>query len=421
MKKTVLAYSGGLDTSVLIKIIKEKYDSGVIAVTVDVGQQEDLPKIRERAIEIGANEALVIDARHEFTDSYIAPALKANALYEGVYPLATALARPLIVKKLVEIARDYGAVSIGHGCTGKGNDQVRFEAAIACLDPVLSVIAPVRELALSRDYEIEYARQNNIPVEESLVSYSIDENLWGRSIECGVLENENCEPPNDAFAWTLSAFDAPNYAAYLEIEFRAGIPVALNGKHMPLTALICEVNRIGGLHGVGRIDHIESRLVGIKSREVYEAPAAVVLIKAHQDLEKLVLTKDLLHFKPYLETTYADLIYNGLWFSPLRNALSSFFDEFQKHVNGTVTVKLFKGNVNVVGRCSNNGLYIKNLATYEGKDTFDVASSKGFIDIWSLPFKVNSMINNTAKASSDGQPSVSKNSVENEELLDAAK
>ncbi len=421
MKKTVLAYSGGLDTSVLIKIIKDKYDSEVIAVTVDVGQQEDLPKIRDKALQIGAAEAVVIDARHEFADSYVAPALKANALYEGVYPLATALARPLIVKKLVEVAREYGATNIGHGCTGKGNDQVRFDAAIACLDPMLSVIAPVREFALTRDYEIEYARQNKIPVEESLVSYSLDENLWGRSIECGVLENEVCEPPNDAFAWTLSAFDAPNYAAYVEIEFEAGVPVALNKKRMVLTDLIAEANRIGGLHGIGRIDHIESRLVGIKSREVYEAPAAVMLIKAHQDLEKLVLTKDVLHFKPYLESTYADLIYNGLWFSPLRNALSSFFEEVQKNVNGTVIAKLFKGNVNIVGRTSANSLYIKNLATYQGHDDFDVSSSKGFIDIWSLPFKVNAVINNGAKPDKREHLPIHEKALENEELLDAAK
>lgn len=419
MKKTVLAYSGGLDTSVLIKIIKEKYDSTVIAATIDVGQQEDLPGIKEKAFQIGADEAVIIDAREEFADEYIAPALKANALYEGVYPLATALARPLIVKKLVGIAREHGAGFIGHGCTGKGNDQVRFDTAIACLDPVLSVIAPVRELALSRDYEIEYARTHNVPVEENLVSYSIDENLWGRSIECGVLENEACEPPNDAFTWTFSAFDAPNYAAYLEITFESGIPVALNGKRMHLVELISELNRIGGLHGVGRIDHIESRLVGIKSREVYEAPAAVILIKAHQDLEKLVLTKDILHFKPYLETTYADLVYNGLWFSPLRSALASFFDDFQKNVSGTVTVKLLKGNVNVVGRASSSSLYIKNLATYEGKDTFDVSSSEGFIDIWSLPFKVNAMIN-CAKPVGD-EPPLQEKTLESEKLLDAAK
>src|SRR4030042_6368342 len=262
MKKTVLAYSGGLDTSVLVKIIKEKYDSEVIAVTVDVGQQENLPKIRKKAIAIGAVKALIIDARHEFADSYIAPAIKANALYEGRYPLGTALARPLIVKKLVDTAREYSAAYIGHGCTGKGNDQVRFEAAIACLDPMISVIAPVREFGLSRDYEIEYAHQNNIPVEERLVTYSLDENLWGRSIECGVLENEACEPPNDAFAWPLSPFDAPHYAAYLEIEFEAGIPVSLNNKRMLFAELISELNRIGGLHGVGRIDHIESPLVG---------------------------------------------------------------------------------------------------------------------------------------------------------------
>ncbi len=421
MKKTVLAYSGGLDTSVLIKIIKEKYDSEVIAVTIDVGQQEDLPKIRDKAIQIGAIEAVVIDARQEFAESYIAPAIKANALYEGAYPLATALARPLIVEKMVAVAREYGAVFVGHGCTGKGNDQVRFDAAIACLDPMLSVIAPVREFGLTRDYEIEYARQNNIPVEAGLASFSLDENLWGRSIECGVLENETCEPPNDAFAWTQSPFDAPNYAAYVEIEFEAGLPVSLNNKRQSLTDLIGELNRLGGLHGVGRIDHIESRLVGIKSREVYEAPAATILIKAHQDLEKLVLTKDLLHFKPFCEAAYADLIYNGLWFSPLRTALAAFFDEIQKNVNGRVVVKLFKGNVNIVGRSSANSLYIKNLATYQGHDEFDVSSAKGFIDIWSLPFKVNAMINSRAKPGNGGSLPVDEETVDHNQVLDAAK
>ncbi len=400
MNKVLLAYSGGLDTTVAIKMIEENYHLPVATLTVDVGQNEDIQGIRDKALTIGAVQAFIYDAREEFVKDYIIPALKANALYEGAYPLATALARPLMVKHLVKIAEKIGATHIAHGCTGKGNDQVRFECGIAALNPDLKIIAPMREFNLKRDYEIEYAKKNGIPIEEKKSVYSIDENLWGRSIECGPIEDETKEPPEDAFLWTVSPQKAPDEPEYIEIEFKKGIPVALNNEPMGLVNLINKLNEIGGKHGVGRIDHIESRLVGIKSHEVYEAPAATILIKAHQDLEKLVLTRDVLHFKPILDNLFAELVYNGLWFSPLREAISAFIEETQKNVSGTVRLKLYKGSATVVGRYSGNSLYIKNLATYEGIDEFDQTHSKGFIEIWSLPLKVNTMVNSENKFSS---------------------
>jgi len=401
MSKVLLAYSGGLDTTVAIKMIEENYHMKVATLTIDVGQNEDMQGIRDKALTIGAVQAFIYDAREEFVQDYILPALKANALYEGVYPLATALARPLIVKHMVKIAEKIGATYIAHGCTGKGNDQVRFECGVAALNPDLKVIAPVREFNLKRDYEIEYAKKNGIPVEEKKSVYSIDENLWGRSIECGPIEDETKEPPEDAFLWTVSPQRAPDEPEYIEIEFDKGMPVALNNEPMGLVNLINKLNEIGGKQGVGRIDHIESRLVGIKSHEVYEAPAATILIKAHQDLEKLVLTRDVLHFKPILENLFAELVYNGLWFSPLREAISAFIEATQRNVSGTVRLKLYKGSVIVVGRHSENSLYLKNLATYEGIDEFDQNHSKGFIEIWSLPLKVNARVNCENKLSSN--------------------
>ena len=401
MSKVLLAYSGGLDTTVAIKMIEENYHIQVATLTIDVGQNEDIQGIRDKALTIGAVQAFIYDAREEFVKDYIIPALKANALYEGVYPLATALARPLIVKHMVKIAEKIGATHIAHGCTGKGNDQVRFECGVAALNPDLKIIAPMREFYLKRDYEIEYAKKNGIPIEEKKSVYSIDENLWGRSIECGPIEDETKEPPEDAFLWTVPPQQAPDEPEYIEIEFDKGIPVALNNESMGLVNLINRLNEIGGKNGVGRIDHIESRLVGIKSHEVYEAPAAMILIKAHQDLEKLVLTRDVLHFKPILENLFAELVYNGLWFSPLREAISAFIEETQKNVSGTVRLKLYKGLATVVGRHSENSLYLKNLATYEGIDEFDQSHSKGFIEIWSLPLKVNAMVNRENKFSAN--------------------
>ncbi|MGB9720153.1 MAG: argininosuccinate synthase [bacterium] len=400
MNKVLLAYSGGLDTTVAIKMIEENYHTRVATLTIDVGQNEDIQGIRDKALTIGAVQAFIYDAREEFVQDYILPALKANALYEGAYPLATALARPLIVKHMVKIAEKIGAIYIAHGCTGKGNDQVRFECGVAALNPGLKTIAPMREFNLKRDYEIEYAKKNNIPIEEKKSVYSIDENLWGRSIECGPIEDETKEPPEDAFLWTVSPQNAPDNPEYIEIEFKQGIPVAVNGEAMSALRIINQLNQIGGKHGIGRIDHIESRLVGIKSHEVYEAPAAVILIKAHQDLEKLVLTRDVLHFKPVLENVFSELVYNGLWFSPLREAITAFIDETQKYVSGIVKMKLYKGSPIVVGRHSDRSLYIKNLATYEGIDEFDQTNSKGFIEIWSLPLKASAKVNRENKVCS---------------------
>ncbi|MEO0184746.1 MAG: argininosuccinate synthase [candidate division WOR-3 bacterium] len=397
MKKVLLAYSGGLDTTVAIKMIEENYQAQVATLTIDVGQNENIQAIRDKALITGAVQAFIGDAKEEFVQGYIIPALKANALYEGAYPLATALARPLIVKHLVKIAEKIGADHVAHGCTGKGNDQVRFECGVAALNPDIKVIAPMREFNLKRDYEIEYAKNNKIPIEEKKSVYSIDENLWGRSIECGPVEDETQEPPEDAFLWTKSPQNAPDQPAYIDIEFKQGIPVALNGESMSPLSLIMQLNDIGGKNGIGRIDHIESRLVGIKSHEVYEAPAAVILIKAHQDLEKLVLTRDVLHFKPIFENLFSDLVYNGLWFSPLREAISTFIEETQKNVTGVVRMKLYKGSATVVGRSSEKGLYCKNLATYEGVDEFDQTHSKGFIEIWSLPLKVYTKVNEENK------------------------
>jgi argininosuccinate synthase len=403
MKKVVLGYSGGLDTSILIRFIKEKYSADIVAVTIGLGQQENLEAFRQKALMIGAAEAFVIDAREEFVNDYILPGLKANALYEGAYPLATAFARPLIVKHLVDIAHRTGADTVAHGCTGKGNDQVRFESALAYLSPGLQVMAPVREHSLSRDYEMGYAKERNIPVEAKLNVFSTDENLWGRSMECGPIEDASLEPPDEAYAWTASPQLAPDKPAYVEITFESGVPTALDGKAMRPIDIIYALNDLGGKHGIGRIDHIESRLIGIKSHETYEAPAACLLIKAHQDLEKAVLTKDVLHFKPSVETTFSELVYNGLWFSPLREAISAFIEECQKYVTGTVRMKLFKGSAHAVGRTSEKSLYVQDLASYEGVDKLSGLDAKGFIDCWALPYKVHAIVHG-----SNGRPAAAE-------------
>ncbi|AYO29490.1 argininosuccinate synthase [Biomaibacter acetigenes] len=401
MKKIVLAYSGGLDTSVAIKWLKEKYDSEVIALCVDVGEGKDLEFVKAKAEKIGAIKSYMVDAQEEFLKDYAFPALKANAMYEGVYPLSSGLSRPLICKLLVDVAKKESAFAVAHGCTGKGNDQVRFDVSVTALAPELEIIAPVREWPMSREEEIDYAAKNDIPIPIGKDNpFSIDQNLWGRSIECGVLEDPWVEPPEEAFEWTVSPEKAPNTPTYIEITFEKGIPIALDGKQMPPVELVKTLNKIAGQNGFGRIDHVENRLVGIKSRENYECPASLLLIKAHQDLEHLTLTKDVLHFKYCIEQKYAELIYDGLWFSPLKDALDAFIDKTQEVVNGTVRVKLFKGNAKVVGRKSPNSLYDLNLATYaeDVKDMFDHNSAKGFITLWGLPTKVNAIVN-SAKAS----------------------
>ena len=384
--KIVLAYSGGLDTSVAIKWLRETYNLDVIAVTADVGNERDLGAIREKALNTGAIKALVIDAKDNFINDYVFPALKADALYEGEYPLATALSRPLIAKLLVDIAREEEASAVAHGCTGKGNDQVRLEVGVSALAPELKVIAPAREWGMTRQETINYAQRYGIPVPITSASpYSIDENLWGRSIECGVLEDPWVEPPEEVFSWTKSLDVAPNAPGYFEIGFENGIPVAFDGQEMDSVSLIRRLNEIAGEHGVGRIDHLESRLVGIKSREIYEAPAAVVLLKAHLALESLTLSKDQIRFKQKVAQEYADLIYNGLWFTALRQDLAAYVQSTQRFVTGEVRLKLFKGSCRVVGRKSPYSLYSYSLATYDEGDEFDQSASPGFIHIWGLP------------------------------------
>lgn len=388
-RRIVLAYSGGLDTSVLIKWLQQKYDAEVITVTLDVGQKENLKAIEEKALKLGAVKHYSIDAKDEFARNYVFPAIKANALYEGKYPVSTALSRPLIALKLVEVAEREAADAVAHGCTGKGNDQVRIEVSVKALNPNLKVIAPVREWNMTRDAEIEFAKRHGIPIPvDKSKPYSIDQNLWGRSIECGVLEYPDKEPPEDAFEWTVPPEKAPNEPEYLNIEFENGVPVALNGRSMEPVDLIERLNQVAGKHGVGRIDHMEDRLVGIKSREVYECPAATVLIEAHKDLEKMVLTRHEVLFKQHIDAEWAYLVYAGLWMDPLKEDLDAFINKTQERVTGEVRVKLFKGSVQVVGRSSPYSLYDINLATYNIDTTFDQSFSAGFIELWGLPTKV---------------------------------
>jgi argininosuccinate synthase len=395
--KIVLAYSGGLDTSVAIKWLQEQgYD--VVACCLDVGEGKDLEFIKSKALTVGAIKSYVIDAKEEFANEFALAALQAHTLYEGKYPLVSALSRPLIAKKLVEVAELEGAVAVAHGCTGKGNDQVRFEVSIQALNPDLKVVAPVREWSWSREEEIQYALDHEIPIPINLDSpFSIDQNLWGRSNECGILEDPWAAPPEEAYELTASLETAPDTPDIVEIDFEKGVPVKLNGQSYSLANLILELNKLAGKHGVGRIDHVENRLVGIKSREVYECPGAITLIKAHKELEDITLVKEVAHFKPVIEKKLTELIYEGLWFSPLKDALMAFLKETQATVNGTVRVKLFKGHAIVEGRKSDNSLYNEKLATYTSEDEFDHSAAVGFISLWGLPTKVNSMVNNKKK------------------------
>ncbi|NMH67869.1 argininosuccinate synthase [Bacillus sp. RO3] len=392
-QKVVLAYSGGLDTSVAVQWLKEKgYE--VIACCLDVGEGKDLDFVQEKALKVGASKSFVIDAKEEFAKEYALLALQSHALYEGKYPLVSALSRPLIASKLVEIAEQENATAVAHGCTGKGNDQVRFEVSIAALNPSLEVIAPVREWKWSREEEIQYAKEKGIPIPINLDSpYSIDQNLWGRSNECGILEDPWAAPPEDAYDLTSSLEQSPDEADVVEITFQQGVPVELDHVAYPLHEIISKLNVLAGKHGVGRIDHVENRLVGIKSREVYECPGAVTLLKAHKELEDLTLVKELAHYKPVIEKKMTELIYEGLWFSPLNKALKAFLDQTQVYVNGVVRVKLFKGHAIVEGRKSPNSLYDENLATYTKADEFDHDAAVGFIQLWGLPTKVSAMVN----------------------------
>ncbi|NSL66229.1 argininosuccinate synthase [Bacillus toyonensis] len=392
-KKVVLAYSGGLDTSVAIKWLQEKnYD--IIALCLDLGEGKDLAFVKEKALSVGAIKSYMIDVQEEFANEYALMAMQAHTLYEGKYPLVSALSRPLIAKKLVEIAEQEGATAVAHGCTGKGNDQVRFEVSIQALNPYLEVIAPVREWKWSREEEIAYAKENDVPIPINLDSpFSIDQNLWGRSNECGILEDPWAAPPEDAYEMTLALEDTPNKPEFVEIGFEAGVPTTLNGTAYSLSELIKALNALAGKHGVGRIDHVENRLVGIKSREVYECPAAMTLITAHKELEDLTHVKEVAHFKPVIEQKITELIYNGLWFSPLKQALHAFLKETQKNVTGTVRVKLFKGHAIVEGRKSEYSLYDEKLATYTAQDEFNHDAAVGFISLFGLPTKVYSQVN----------------------------
>lgn len=394
MKKIVLAYSGGLDTSIAIKWLQEKYHYEVIAVSIDVGENKDWDLIENKAYKIGASKCYIVDAKKTFAADYLAIALKSNALYEGVYPLISALSRPLIAKILVDIAHQEQAEAVAHGCTGKGNDQVRFDVAISVLDPNLKIVAPVREAPMAREDAIAYAQQHGIPLPINLNNpFSIDQNLWGRSCECGVLENPWHEPPEEAYEWTNSPEVVTMPATEIIIDFEQGLPIALNGEHMTFEQIIVKLNALAGEQGVGRIDHIENRLIGIKSREVYEAPAAMTLIAAHQALEAITVPREVAHFKPIVEQKMANLIYEGLWYSPLKEALIAFINETQKTVSGSVRIKLSKGNIIVTGRKSKQSLYNLELSTYAANDQFDHQASLGFIKLWGLPLQVYNQVN----------------------------
>ena len=382
-KRVVLAYSGGLDTSVAVRWMIEEMNVDVIALAADVGQGGDWEAIKQRALAAGASEAIVLDLREEYANEFVAPALKANAKYEGKYPLISSLSRPIIVKYLVETARAHGADAVAHGCTGKGNDQVRFEVSTAALAPDLEVIAPVRGWGITREQSIELAGKWGIPITVTKSSpYSIDQNLWGRTIECGILEDPWEQPPEDVFELTTPTATGPTE---LVISFERGLPVALDGKRMPLTELIAEVDRTVGSYGWGRIDMIENRRVGIKSREVYECPGALALLMAHADLEDLTLERDLAHEKTRLEPRYAELVYDGLWYSPLKEALDAFVEESQKYVTGDVRLRCeLPGRCIVAGRRSDVGLYDYSLATYEAADRFRHQDAEGFVRLWGL-------------------------------------
>ena len=400
--KVVLAYSGGLDTSVCIKWLMEEKGLDVITMVGDVGQErQDLEFVRQKALKVGAVESLAIDMREEFVDDFLSKALAANCMYENKYPMVSALSRPVIAKHLVEIAHEHGAKYVAHGCTGKGNDQVRFELAVQSLDPELEIIAPVREWDLhTRPDEMKWAEEHGVPVPTTKDSpYSIDDNLWGRAIECGVLEDPWTEPPEDIYTLTTSGYEAPAEGDVVVISFEKGVPCALDGEKMSFHQIILKMNEIAGRNGYGRVDMIENRLVGLKSRECYEVPGALSIIHAHKALEDLCLEREVLHFKPIIEQKWADLVYNGQWYSPLKEALDGFCATTQEVLTGDVRLRFYKGSCVTVGRRSDNSLYDYNLATYDEGDTFDRDSAKGFIDIHGLPTRVwaRQRLNNEGK------------------------
>ncbi|MFP3229170.1 MAG: argininosuccinate synthase [Nitrososphaeria archaeon] len=382
--KVVLAYSGGLDTSVMIKWIQEKYSAEVYTLTLDLGQRDDFREIEERARKIGSKEHFFVDAKSEFVERFIFPAIKANGFYEGKYPLSTALGRPLIAEKLVDVAHKVGADAVAHGSTGKGNDQVRFDITVRALDPELKVLAPVRDWGLSRDVELEYAKKWGLPISESRSKYSIDQNLWGRSVESGPLEDPFSEPEDDVYEWVTPPERAPDRPEYLTLTFKEGVPVALDGERRDPVSMIQALNAIAGRNGVGLVDHIEDRLVGIKSREVYEVPAALTVLEAHRDLEKMTLTVHELAVKAELEDVWSRLVYNGLWLEPLRRHIDAFIDSTQRAVSGDVRLKFYKGHLQVVGRRSPNSLYRLEMSTYARESKFNQQLAVGFIELWGM-------------------------------------
>lgn len=384
--KVVLAYSGGLDTSVMLRWIQEEYDADVVSMTLDLGQGKDLGEVEEKAWDLGVLNHYSIDAREEFAEGYVFPAVKANALYMDTYPVSSSISRPLLASRLVDIAGKEDADAVAHGCTGKGNDQVRFDVTIKSLNRGLDIIAPVREWNMTRDREIEYAEEHGIPVPVTAGSpYSIDQNLWGRSIECGRLEYPEEEPPDEVWEWTNPVEEAPDEPEYLTIGFEEGVPTSIDGESMGAVELLQSVHSMAGRHGIGRIEHIEDRIIGLKSREVYEIPAAETVLEAHKDLEKMVLTRHEKLFKRDVDHRWAVLAYQGLWMDPLKDALDAFIDKTQERVTGEVELKLFKGKAQVVGRSSPYSLYDLSLATYDIDSTFDQKASKGFIELWGLP------------------------------------
>ena len=389
--KIVLAYSGGLDTTVAVPWLQEKYDADIITLTIDLGMV-DLESIRQRALSIGAVEALTVDGLDTLVNEFLFPSLQAGTVYEGQYPLATALGRPLIARYLVEAAKEYGAYAIAHGCTGKGNDQVRLEVGISSLGPDIEVIAPIRDWGMSRDDEIEYGQARNLPINANRSRFSTDENLWGRSVEAGELEDPWLEPPEDAYAWTNPVKAAPEDPTYVEVHFERGVPTAVDGENMAGTDLIDHLNSLAGSHGIGRIDHVENRLVGIKSREIYECPAATLLHTAHTALEAMTLTKDQARTKARIALEYADVVYNGLWFTAHRADLNAYVQSTQRFVTGDIKVRLYKGSATVVGRQAPKALYNHGLATYDRSDEFDHGSAEGFIKIYGLSVKTENQV-----------------------------
>jgi argininosuccinate synthase len=398
-KKAVLAFSGGLDTSVCVKYLQNNHKMEVITATVDCGQNDDFEGIRKKSKILGAIKHVNIDAKKEFVENYVGRSIKANGLYQGKYPLATALARPLIAEKIMKVAAQEEAIAVAHGCTGKGNDQVRFDIAMSSIDPTIKIIAPIRELNLTRDLEIKYAKKNGVPLNEEIKKYSTDTNIWGRAIEAGKLEDPWIEPPEEIFSFVKNK-NIP--AEYLEIEFGSGVPVSVDNRKMSLINIITYLNTKAGRHGIGVIDHIEDRVIGIKTREIYEAPAALTILAAHKDLEQLVLTKHELRFKQFADDQWSWLVYSGLWFDPLREDLDRFIEATQNRVTGKVRMKLQNGTAKVVGRKSENSLYRQSLATYASDSIFDQSLAKGFIELWGMETVIANKLSKNLPAKGKG-------------------